>query len=73
MFTDLSLQVALVGKEVRAAAMFTDLSLQIPIASTMFTDLSLQITPYKKKSTVVLKRWVATHFWVSKTSFIVII
>jgi hypothetical protein len=30
MFTDLSLQVALVGKEFRASAKFTDLSLQIP-------------------------------------------
>jgi hypothetical protein len=29
-FTDFSLQVALVGKEVRASAKFTDLSSQIP-------------------------------------------
>ena len=34
MFTDLSLQVALVGQDVMAAA--------------KFTDLSLQITPYKE-------------------------
>ncbi len=47
-FTDLSLQVALVGKAIRAAAQFTDLSLQIPIAGAKFTYLSLQITPYKE-------------------------
>ena len=47
MFTDLSLQVALVGKEVWAAAKFTDRSLQILIVSTRFTNLSFQITPYK--------------------------
>ena len=39
MFTDLSLQVTLVGKEVRAAAKFINLSLQIPIAGTKFTNL----------------------------------
>ena len=31
MFTDLSLQVALVGEEFRASAKFTDLSSQIPL------------------------------------------
>ena len=43
MFTDISLQVALVGQEFRASAKFTDLSLQIPFAGAKFTDLSLQI------------------------------
>ncbi len=45
MSTDLTLQVNLVGYEVRAAAMFTTLSLEILyIAGTKFPDITLQIT-----------------------------
>ena len=48
MFTDFYLQTALVGYEVRAAAKFTNLPLQIPTVGTKFTVLSLQIYPCKE-------------------------
>jgi hypothetical protein len=54
MFTDLSLQVTLVGLEFRASAKFTDLSLQIPLCRCQvyrspFTDPSLKADGKKKK------------------------
>ena len=42
--------------------MFTDLSLQIPIAGTKFTDLSLQITPYKEDGKKKKKKQVVSMY-----------
>ncbi len=57
MFTDLTLQVALMGQELWAVAKSIDLSLQAPMAGTKLADLSLQSTPYKEdKKNLNLKR-----------------
>jgi len=47
-FIDLSLQVAIVGYEVKATSKCSHISSQVPIASAKFTDLSLQIYLYKQ-------------------------